>query len=363
MMWLTLTLIIIVIITIASFLIYRLVDDYLTMNKRLATVADMKTTMETGILTINVLNASKIPAIWDVHESKLKTFTDDHCIPATFKKDPNVDGKLVFSYDENLSTRDIGKMIKSVLKNSIYISPDDGKTKFWANSVKDSKAQAIGTKANEQKDVLSKLKFKLLKDIRESDKHFYFSYNEHFEEADVISHICENLSTQTTLRYQLVLPTDHISHKNGEGPSAEKTRFFYTFNGKMYPMKSKLIKNIEDFWEWELYDLEPNTMYAGIGFANSGKQILPSTSIYGITRDEEDFLPTINDVDIKVPTIEPSELPMWTNQIAIEYLGKDLTSVLNDVLAKKHYECKYEDAMLPLDKAKTVYDEFEWIPK
>ncbi len=363
MMWLTITLILLVILAISSIFIYKAVDKYLNFNKRLAAVADMATTMKEGIITINILNASKIPEIWNVHESKLSVMVGDHVLPTTFSRDPEVEGKMIFRYDTVLSTKDIGKILESVFLNTIHISPDGGKTKFWANSVKDTHAVAITEKANKNKDTISKLKFKLMKDIRESDKHFYFSYNEHFEEAEVVSHISENLSTQTSLRYQLVLPEDHISYKNGEGPSEEKTQFFYTFNGKMYPMKTKLITHIQDYWEWELYDLEPNTMYAGIGFVNSGKLVLPSTALYGITKDEDDYLPTINEVDIKEPKVEPSTLPMWTNETAVKYLGKDLTSIANDVLVKKHYEFKYEDSMITLEKAKSVYDEFDWIPK
>ncbi len=360
-MVISIILLIIIALAIAGYFVWLKVDSYLTVHSRLAAVGDPQMTMESKLVTIKLLNASNIPEIWNSHESKLKAYFGDVEIPSTFERHPSLPNGLIFRYAPKLEVEHLQAIISALSFNNIYISHDGGETKFWANSVKEKFVTKIVSKFEDKTNTLESLKQGLRKEIESSEKYFHFSYSDKFEKANIISHINEGMATQTTLRLQLVIPKS-MSEQDSLQPK-DQTKFFHIFEGKLYPLKTRFINNVDDYWEWEFYDLEPNTAYIGIGFTNNGVDFFPSTSMYGVTKDEDGGDANINDAEIRQPKLDPIDQPIWSKEASMVLLGEGLTEINNDVLAKKHYEHDNPGQFITLEKARSKHDLYDWLVK
>ncbi len=347
-------------------ILWKVINDYLNVNYRMALYADIPYSMKEGIVHLNFINVKNFPQFWDVHEDNLKLYAMGTEIKnVKFLRTPDVPNGLKIRYPENFTHMEFLALSGAVKYNRFEISPDGGVTKKQINSVKDNISNKIKMKLTENSGKTMDLIVSELKsDILKSDKYYYLTHEEHYGKEDalgVMSHFNEGKTTPTSLRYQLLLPDDHPAHAAGFDPLSSKTQFFYIYDGYMYELKIKFLEQIENFYEWDFIDLEPGKVYPAVSYTVNGKHYSPSTALYGITRNADGTLPTIDEAQIAVPPKGAKKYPMWTEETSIKYMGEHLTKINYDVIAKKHYEYDDEIGFVSLQEAHTVYENYPWL--
>ncbi len=355
---------ILLIVAIVAVVLWKVINTYLNVNHRLGIVADVPLSMKTGVMTLNLLNASSYPQIWSRHESEITIHVEGVNLNCTLYKVPENPNGFQLTYPEKFNHEQMMALVLAIKSGIFQTSFDGGKTLIKTHSVKDKIAKKIKVKLDSTTldDKLQRLKKEMRKDILNSDKYYYLSHEEHYDGTGVLSHINEGKTTPTSLRYQLIVPKDHISLQNGGNPADETTKFYYVFEGELYQFKSKFLGRIDDFYEWDFIDLEPGRIYTGISVSLDGKNFFPSTAMFGITRNANGILATLDEAPLAIPPKSEKGIPMgWDEEKSIRMMGDNLTKINYDVIAKKHYEYVDEIGFVTLSKAEEVYDQFDWL--
>ncbi len=174
----------------------------------------------------------------------------------------------------------------------------------------------------------------------------------------------EKLATDSTLRFQLVVPREEIALTLAGSSEEPNVNFYYVYRGMMYKFDSKFHSRHGNLYEWEFYNLEPNKSYVGISFElNNNGILIPSSTIYGSTKKANGSIPTFDESELGNPKDNVESKPMWSKNIIDSYLGEKVSKIMYDSIVKKHYEEDQPNEYLAITQASTVYEDYEWLTK
>ncbi len=347
---------------VIGWIAWHYISKYLDTHVRMGIFADIPTSLKNSAIYLNFVNAKRYKEFWDVHEDQLKLFAMGAPINAVFYKTKDVPNGYKIAYSSTLSNVEILSMISAMKYNTLEVSFDGGITRRHINSLHDKTAERISKKLEEhqvvshdrhKEDILKKIiksgKTKDIKELNDTDR--------------VIAHINEGRTTGTTMRFQVIIPPSHKLIKSKMfDPENPVSNLFYIYEGHCYKLETKFVGRIDNLYEWDIVNLKPGTIYPGISFSvDGGKTTLPSSAMYGITKDKHGELPTIDDSILAKPTPDEEQFPMWHNEEGVEYVGESIVHKIYAILIKKHFEDEYSEEYLALNRTHEYYDDYEWL--
>ncbi len=342
--------------------LYILVKKIIS-SKRLLIYGDAVTSVREQVLFYNIANVRKNKQFWNSDLKKIKIYAMGLEISSVaFKTDDYPNGiKVMFSGMMN-SAKEILHLIGSIKYDLWEISFDGGVTRkrlYQIHSIADTRHAKHRAHENgwNQGD----------KQQREFLREFYKSTansavkNNISTNGGLLAHINEAKTTTTTMRYQILIPSNvYLSKALTDEP--EQASFYYIYNGDSYRLESKFVDKVGNLFEYDIIGLQPGTIYTGFSSSiNDGKMIIPSSSLYGITKNEDGELPTIDEAILGKPIGEQQKFPMPHIEVSTKYLGEDLKNKFYDVIVKKHYEDMYEDEFVSLNRVQEFYQDFDWL--
>ncbi len=358
--WLFLLAALLIIIAIVAVIVWYYVDMYLSTHKTISTYADIPLSMKNNAIYINCVNLDKYPELWEAHESDLSIYAMGMKIPSIFFKSPDVPSGYKIAYSSTLTNQQILSLMAAVKYSKFEISSDDGHTRFPIKPISDKAAKKVAARLHDAHANLSeKQKEEVLQKIKESAG----VANLNALKGDrILSHVNEGKTTSTTMRYQAIIPDNHPIHENGFTP--ESMRYYYSYFGKLYQFDMTFVSRVENLYEWELRNLQPNSIYVGFSHSiDGGKTLFPSTSMYGITKNEDGSSSDISNANLGVPPEGATEYPMWTFDAATSYMDIALIKKTCDVIVKKHHEHEFEDDYVAMTRVDEFYSRYEWVPQ
>ncbi len=364
MNWLEITAIVLIVantLGVVLFFSLREAFRYYRRNYMLIFQTDRMATEQHLKLVGTLYNVDKFSVLFGSHEKNLRFYYGENKIEGvTFEKHPSIRNALrvTWSAEDAFKT----EMTKSYGRSSFpyKVSPDKGETLISVITLSDKeikkKKKVYANKSHEE----AKLKKSLFLDYKNSDKHFHFDYAKLVDiKKGTHMHINERKSTSTSLRFQMIIP-DEYAKKVGLEP--ESVKLYYVFDGYLYEMETVFLRKVNEFYQWDVINLQPNTAYVGLSISSSHNPIIrPNKAFYGTTKDEEGHVDGIDSSQIAAPDASYIKHKMWDEKIAIEALGEDLAKLQYDIIAKKHHEFHNSNAFVPIKKAETVYKEFPWL--
>lgn len=350
------------VIAVIATVLYIKINQYLDTNVRLAIYGDLPMSIKNNSMFLNFVNIKPDSPFLEVAEDDLKMFAMGTPIDAVFYKSATVPNGLVINYNPmSLSNMQFISMMGAIKYNNFEMSYDRGETRIKVNSVGDKVAKSISNRMKEMRSFdANELRSELVSEINNSG---IDRVRTDLSDEKVISHINERNTTGTTMRFQAIIPRNHFIHKMGFDPTdPTKSKFYYVYEGKLYNIQSRFVESVENFYEWDLFGLEPGKIYVGLSFSvDGGKNILPSEAMYGLTKNKNGSLPTIDESELGKPTGGEEAEDMWTEEAAVKYLGEKKANKNYDVIVKKHYEDDYTEQYLALSSARGFHDEYNWL--
>ncbi len=319
----------------------------------LAIYLDSEDSFANGELIFNLINAGHHKEIFDAHEDDIKLYAEGREIDAVFRKSSLLhQGFKIFITEKTIKNKLAYLSIMEAQKfNGFYIGIKNHA--FHAQYITDSEAKRIAqTHLKKNKNMIQDLRGEMIDEMQSTYKKALSQNAMH----DLISHVSTKKSKQTSFRYQLLFPDNNDMYKQ-YAPENKDFGIYHVYNGKAYKLDFKYIGKYGTMIEYDIINLEPNSIYVGISVSkDGGKTILPSASIYGKTRDENDELPTKTRAKLAKPKEGAKEYPFWNRDLAIEYVGEMVFNSSCDTIIKKHYEDK-DGEKLPINEAHKKFDE------
>ncbi len=333
-------------------------------SRRLIISGDAVTSSREQVLFYDIANVRRNKQFWNADLKKIKVYAMGLEITSVaFKTDDFADGiKLMFSGMMN-SANEILHLIGSIKYDLWEISFDGGITRkrlHQIHSISDTRHAKHRAHENGWNSG-DKQQREFLKEFIKSSK-VAGDTNLHLNTGGgLLAHINETKTTSTTMRYQILIPSNiELSKLLTENP--EIASFYYIYNGHSYKMDSKFIDKVGNLFEIDIINLKPGTIYTGFATSiNGGKTLLPSSSLYGITKNEDGELPTIDEAILAKPKAEQQMFPMPHIDVVTQYLGEELKDKYYDVIVKKHYEDLHEDDYVSMNRVKEFYQDFDWL--
>lgn len=358
--WLTTS--ILLSLLIISFFLYKIIINYINKNLKIGIYPDMKKSLLNQTIYLNLVNIKNKSALNNTSEDLMRLYASGIEINAVFYKTPEIPNGYKIAYATTMSNVEIISMISGIKYNTLEVSFDGGMTRTHVYSIHDKLAEKISIKLEREGDLKNKHKIEMIDKIVRSGK--TNNILEATENDRVLAHVNETKSTGTSFRFQVIVPKEHpfIVNNIFNPNDLEMTKLYYIFEGHCYEFKYEYIGQIENLHEWDVVGLKPNRIYAGLSFSlDGGKTILPSSALYGITRNKHGEVPTIDETILAKPKEIDKKYKMWNESEAIGYMGKNLTKKVYSILVKKHYEDEYSESYLALSKAHELYNDYEWL--
>ncbi len=329
-----------------------------TIRHKMIVYTDIEMTEKQGKLIMNLEHAKIHDDIWRNHEDELSFWAGDKKIPVRFRRCVTVDGRYRLIFDKPMDASEQLWFIRAVKYNELFISHDEGETKIKAHILTGKFVETLTKKSlNPLNENLNK--DELIHNIVHSSKYYYIGADMANNDK-IVSHIFEAKTTSNTMRFQAALPAEHPVMQ--EGFDIEQVKFYHTYDGYLYEIESKFLIRSKNLFEWELMNLQPFSVYIGLSYSiDGGKTVLPSSALYGLTRDEEGELPAVDEAHLAKPNPKSEKLAMWTKEAAIESLGKKLTLTHYDVIVKKQLEDMDPEAFIPIKEAREHHDKIDWL--
>ncbi len=359
--WILLTISILLILVIIFAVSHRYVKNYIDTHYKMGIYADMEMSLKNQTIYLNLVNANRNKDFWNAHEDMLRLYASGTEINSVFYKTPSVPTGFKIVYSTTMSNIEILSMITAVKYNTLEVSFDGGVTRVHVKSIHDKIAEKISKKMEAHADAenADKQRRHILDEIAKTGKSRNLA---EFEETRIISHVNEGRTTGTSMRFQAIIPPDHPITKGIFNPHDGSAGIYFIYEGHCYKMNCQYIGQIENLYEWDIVDLKPGTIYAGLTFSvDGGKTLYPSSALYGITKDKHGELPTIDEAHLAKPEEGSQPYEMWTEATAVAYMGESLTHKTYSILVKKHYEDEYSEEYLALTKTHEYYDDYEWL--
>lgn len=323
--------------------------------------ADIPLSMKNDALYINLVNVDKYPEVWESHEADLDIFGMGMLLPSTFHRTPDVPNGFKIEHIK-LSNKEILSMMAALKYNKFEVSIDGGSTRYKVISVNDNVAKRLTSKLQEANSKMDSGKRdkeiqKIVNQVKKkSGESSLNSYN-------FITQIDEENSTKTTMKITAVVPNDSNVL---EGVDYKKDiKFYYTYNGKLYEFETTDMTKHQNVYEWKIINLSPGSIYVGLAYSlDGGNTLLPTTSLYGITRDDDNNVLEVSTASLGKPSEDKLDQgkPIFTYEEAIKIISKTLMKKKCDIVVKTHYEDKYPDDFVPLARVDEFYSEFDWVP-
>ncbi len=328
-----------------------------TIRNKLTLYADLEMTEKQGKYILNLENVKKVPELWEANENDITLISGDYKIPARFKRCKTVDARYRIIFDQPMDNMQQFWYVRGVRYDELFVSIDGGETKIKIHLIKGKFVEALTSRNLSELDE-DVIKNEILDSIFNSDKYHYITHE--FDNEDVISHIHEGKTTKTSLRYQALIKEDHEIFS--EDYEHSYIKFYHVYDGYLYELPTKFIDRAKNLFEWEIYDLEPYSAYVGLSFSlDGGKTIYPSTSLFGITRDEDGEMPVLDEVNLAKPKPDAKKHKMWTKEVAIDSMGEKLTLKTYDAIVKKHYEDVHGGEFIPFHTVRQYHHEINWL--
>ncbi len=342
---------------------YHYIDLYFDTHYRMGVYADIPTSLKNQAIYLDFVNVKRYPEFWNVHEDQLELYAMGSKINAVFYKSSDVPNGYKIAYSSTLSNVEILSMIESMQFSTFEISIDGGLTRTHINSIRNKAVERIAKKMEEEQlELNEKNKKEILNKIKQSGK--VDTTEEIIDSARVIAHINEGRTTGTTMRYQVIIPPAHDVIENGlfDPENGKDIKMYYVYEGHCYELKTKFIGKIDNLYEWDILELSPGKIYAGLTFSwDGGKTLKPSSALYGITKNKHGELPTIDDSELAKPKAGEKAIEMWDEETSVEHMGHNLTHKTYAILVKKHFEDEYTEEYLALNRTHDYYDDYDWL--
>lgn len=325
---------------------------------------DVNETTGTKEIVYDLVHVKHIHDLWNAHEDSLVLIAGGVEVEAIFRRaHSNMTGYKMYV---NLPVDDgvaMASLFNAIKYNTFYLYSSETKKEhhYHINILEDKKVHKLQTKLSKlSQNTPEQAKQELLEALAERRE---YSVDED-ENYRSISTINRAKSTSTTLRYQVLYSEDHWSHEAFE-PDSKNQKMYYIVNGKAYELEYKFVSHVGPMYEYDIVNLEPGTIYAGLSLSqDNGKTILPSSSMYGITKNEDGKIPSKTEAKLPTPKKTDKAHQMWTLEAGIERIGEETTIRSLDILHKKHQEEFNGAGKISADKAFEKYrSEFydEWV--
>ncbi len=347
-----------------AFIIYQVVLKKTKYKNEMIVYADVPNTLGEEIpifIVDNIMNEE----FRNAHNKDIAFYAAGFHIPGVaFKSHDYPNGIRVALTGITESTMSVIHALKATKYNLWEISFDKGVTKHSLLQVSNPKhsAAAIKFAQNSGWEVTSsreKITEEIIKKSNRS-KMSLFTLDE--LDHKILASFNESLSTPTTMRVQFIAPNDEVALYIAGGAEKPIVNYFYTYNGNLYKFKSRFLKKTGSLYDFELYDLEPGKVYVGIAFElNNNGLLMPSTTIYGLTKNEDGTIPTFDEAALGMPKEDDKKYPLWSEKITRAYLGDVSAEAIYKYVAKKHYENDNPDEYIAMAAIKTIYTEYDWL--
>ncbi len=328
---------------------------------RLGIYIDMQKSIDDKTIYFNLINANKHTEFWDVHEDMLRLYASGTLIKSAFYTSADVPTGYKIAYSSNMTSLDMVSLISAFKHDAIEVSHDGGETRTKVHSIHlndvkkvvSAMAKAPEIDGEAQRRTILKEIFKADNNINESD----------YAGDRLVSHFHEGRTTSTTMRLQAIIPPHHpLITKLGFNPEVKTSRVYHVYNGKCYLLPCVYLGNVENLYEWDVTDLKPGTIYSGFTFSiDEGKTLFASSSLYGITKNEDGTMPSFDDAIHAKPIEGMPPLDLWSQDSAIAYMGEKLAKKTYSIMIKKHHEESNPDDYVSLNRAHEFKSEFDWL--
>lgn len=349
-----------VLVIIGLILVPTLNKRYKINNKVILQCDQYRSEKEQRIVVV-AYNIHKHPELLNANISNLTLYALDYKVKgAEFEKHPNIKGAIIIKYPVSFDYRTSLMLALADKRKEVKLSPDNGLTFTKTITMPDWQVNRKKHEETNEKSEAELMRKSLFLDYKNSDKQFRFDYADLVDEKKGTHvHINEGKSTSTTLRYQHIVPKEYLA-KIDFVP--ESIRLYYTFEGYLYEFDIVYLGHVGDVYEWDLINLKPNTVYAGLSLSSSHNPLIrPSKAFYGITLDESGRPNNLDGAQIAVPPKGAKKHKMWDEAIAVEAIGENLADLQYKIIAKKHHEFYDEDAFIYVHEADKNFDEFPWL--
>lgn len=325
---------------------------------------DSSKSIDEGELVINLLHVNRHPKYWHAHEDDLMLFAAGRAIDCIFTKSPEVRGGYrVYITDDTGSKKVMLSIMSATRYNNWYLGVKGHQETLHAYAISDSRAKRITKMISAtMTEINEETRETMLGEIVSKTDKAFGKLKENNQ--GIISHISDNRSTSTSLRYQVMYPEHHVlynsfEHDQNDVDDPQKKTFYYIYDGKAYEIEHKFVGKYGHLYEYDLINLEPGTIYPGLSVSlDGGKTIAPSAALYGITKTEDGVFPTKDHAKLAKPKKTTKTHTLWTIREARAYLGDDIMHRTFDILTMSHYEDENPGKLLNPDKAKSYYDEY-----
>lgn len=198
-------------------------------------------------------------------------------------------------------------------------------------------------------------------DIKRSSKNKVGSENI-LAEHSLVADVNQSMSTSTSLRYQVVIPNNHKVWDTIETKGKPRGEFYHIYKGHAYKLESKFLGSRGSTYEWDLINLNPSSAYVGLSLEIEGNGvILPSSALYGITLDQSGEQVNLDDSILAKPVDGANPYKMWSERVAVTYIGEQFAKRGYDIIVKKHFEEDFKDDYISLQRAHEVYSRYDWL--
>ncbi len=339
---------------------YKAIECYLERENKLSMWLDKNESMKNGKIIFNLMNVDKYDLIFNSHEDELVLYAAGMPLKTKFRRDSSFRNSYKIYLEENIDTNvKLFKYSVALKMEEFSIGISGSSETFPVKQIRDSRLDVFSRKNKLSPEELYEANKKYILSLFSNEKDRIAA--ESSPSGNVIL-INKNKTTSTSIRYKVLLRPDDIFIR---GVKDLKTEFnmYYIYDGKVYPMKTRFISQSGTLVEFDLYDLEPSTIYVGLSFSPDGKTLIPSAALYATTRDEDGDIVPKTEAKLAKGNGPDLGLEMFDLERGREALGDLSFKRSLDVLVKKHYEDEVADAYIIADRAHTLYDEYlpRWI--
>ncbi len=302
----------------------------------LAIFMDGELSIDESEIVFNLINVKHKKKLWDSYEGNLILYAAGKKIDAIFKRTSELHNGYKIYITEDFNDKET---ILSLLNSTKY-------NKFSVGLYKDHHRYHV-TEVPDHK--VSKLVSKLDKTDNEHYEEVLHDIVDHLDEDHIeekifdsiegfISGINRRKSTDKSLRYQAIVPHDH-SLNHDLFFEENDVSFWHVFEGKLYELKYEFVNRFGSLIEVDLVGLKPGTAYVGLTMSfDKGKTFVPSSTVYGVTRDAEGVIPNLTNAKLGGKTTGAKSADMWDEETCIANIGERLSEYHKRVITKSHFE-------------------------
>ncbi len=323
---------------------------------------------ERGEFILNLLHVRRNEKLWSAHESDLFLRATDHEIEAEFYKTSSVVNGLRIKVTADTGAKDVALSILTASKyNKYFIGIRGEEEEYHAQVVSDSHGRKImNMQALDHDEMYEKAKNSLLEDSKVRAKAKKLSKREDdLEHGEIVSTIHDDKSTQTSLRYQVLLPLDHELNDEFKEGNYKGIIFYHLFNGKLYKLKHEYAGKFGTLYEYDIVGLEPDHIYVGLSISlDGGKTIFPSSALFGMTKNEDDDFSSKTTTKLGLPKPKTAKAhDLWPMSEVRKHLTLNQIERMFTLITKKHYEYDNPEQFLEKGTVESYYDDYinKWI--